>query len=71
MFVLVLCKIKSHADDWKSLRKIFCRSDRQANEDVTINGIHIPKGLIVIFSIYALHHDPEYWTEPGKFKPER
>ncbi|PNJ12159.1 cytochrome P450 3A43 isoform X2 [Pongo abelii] len=40
-------------------------------KDIEINGVLIPKGLAVMVPIYALHHDPKYWTEPEKFCPER
>lgn len=48
-----------------------CRSDRVASEDITINGVFIPKGMLVVIPIYALQNDPEYWSEPEKFIPER
>lgn len=31
----------------------------------------IEKGESIIIPIYGLHHDPEYFPEPDKFKPER
>ncbi|ESO10629.1 hypothetical protein HELRODRAFT_96929 [Helobdella robusta] len=46
-------------------------TDRQATEDVTINGVLIPKGMVVLIPIYAIHNDPEFWPEPHVFKPER
>jgi cytochrome P450 family 3 subfamily A len=47
------------------------RADRVADEDVTINGVFIPKGMTVIIPIYALHMDPEVWPDPHKFNPDR
>ncbi|XP_067946118.1 cytochrome P450 3A11-like [Watersipora subatra] len=47
------------------------RVDRVASRDVTINGLDIPKGMIVNILIHAIHHDPEYWPEPDKYDPER
>ena len=29
------------------------------------------KGTLVNFPIYAMHHNPKYFPEPEKFKPER
>jgi Cytochrome P450 len=48
-----------------------CRTDRVASEDITINGLFIPKGMVVGIPIYAVQNDPEYWPEPEKFIPER
>ena len=40
-------------------------------EDVTIKGIHIPKGTMILFSPFIIQIIPEYFPEPEKFKPER
>ena len=34
-------------------------------------GIKIPAGATVETLIYALHRDPDYWSDPDLFKPER
>jgi len=47
------------------------RVDRVSSEHTTINGVVIPKGMVVGIPIYALHNDPEFWPEPEKFNPER
>ncbi|ESO02968.1 hypothetical protein HELRODRAFT_105121 [Helobdella robusta] len=47
------------------------RTDRVAAQDVTINGLFIPKGMLVGIPIYVLHNDPEFWPEPHVFNPER
>lgn len=47
------------------------RTDRVAKTDITINGVFIPKGMIIGIPIYAFQNDPEIWPEPEKFNPER
>jgi hypothetical protein len=49
------------------------RMERQASEDYTLGstGIVIEKGMIVGIPVWALHHDPQYFSEPDQFKPER
>lgn len=47
------------------------RTDRECNQDYEYNGIRMRKGDIVNICIWAVHHDPEYYPEPFKFKPER
>ena len=36
-----------------------------------LQGYDIPKGAQVMFNLYAVNHDPKYWKEPEKFRPER
>lgn len=44
---------------------------RQALEDVTIGGYHVPKGSDVLTSQYVMHHDPRYFQQPEAFMPDR
>uniref|UniRef100_A0A6G1SE89 Cytochrome P450 3A4 n=1 Tax=Aceria tosichella TaxID=561515 RepID=A0A6G1SE89_9ACAR len=44
---------------------------RILGEDVTVNGMFLPKGSFVMPSTYSIHHDPNIWPEPDEFKPER
>ncbi|CAG5123575.1 unnamed protein product [Candidula unifasciata] len=45
--------------------------DRVCTEDTVIQGIPIPKDMVITFPIYAIHHDPDIWPEPENFQPER
>jgi len=47
------------------------RTDRVASQDITIDGVFIPKGMIVASPIYVLHMDPDVWPNPKEFNPER
>ncbi|XP_060755323.1 cytochrome P450 3A30-like isoform X1 [Neoarius graeffei] len=50
---------------------IALRLERVCKKTVEINGIIIPKDTVITVPIYALHRDPEYWTDPETFNPER
>ncbi|NXO85954.1 CP3A9 protein, partial [Sitta europaea] len=47
------------------------RIERTCKRDVEINGVTIPKGVVVTIPPYVLHRDPEYWPNPDEFRPER
>ncbi|XP_078582456.1 cytochrome P450 3A11-like [Branchiostoma floridae x Branchiostoma japonicum] len=40
-------------------------------EDAVVNGLTIPKGMTILVPIQGIHYDPERWSEPKKFIPER
>jgi cytochrome P450 family 6 len=46
---------------------------RTTAEDYPIpsNNITIEKGTQIFVPVYAIHHNPEFYPEPEKFKPER
>ena len=37
----------------------------------SVGGVSIPPGTTVFFNVRAVHHDPNYWTNPYNFNPER
>ena len=41
------------------------------NKDVNVGGFTIPKDSIVVPNIWEVHHDPDIWTDPDAFRPER
>ncbi|XP_076838981.1 cytochrome P450 3A27-like [Brachyhypopomus gauderio] len=53
------------------LYPVAARLDRVCKETVEINGLTIPKGAVVMIPTFPLHRDPEYWTDPDTFNPER
>jgi cytochrome P450 len=44
---------------------------RVALRDVTIAGTSVPRGTLVVISIWHLHHDARSFPEPDVFRPER
>ncbi|TCP53652.1 cytochrome P450 [Tamaricihabitans halophyticus] len=44
---------------------------RRAVTDTEVAGHYIPKGMITIVSPAVNHFDPEYWTNPDEFDPDR
>ncbi|CCM06194.1 uncharacterized protein FIBRA_08437 [Fibroporia radiculosa] len=41
------------------------------DQDDVYNGIHVPKGSLIIANIWHMLHDPEAYPEPKAFRPER
>ncbi|WP_051366126.1 cytochrome P450 [Hamadaea tsunoensis] len=44
---------------------------RVAAADVEVCGRPVPAGTLVLYSPLLTHRDPELWTDPGAFRPDR
>ncbi|CAA7041553.1 unnamed protein product [Microthlaspi erraticum] len=44
---------------------------REAMEDCTVAGYHVPCGTRLIVNVWKLQRDPKVWIEPNEFRPER
>lgn len=44
---------------------------RRAIEDVTVNGVDVPRGAHVLVSQFVSHRNPRFFPEPDAFRPER
>lgn len=44
---------------------------RKVSKDTEIDGYLFKAGSLAIFSIYNIHHHPEFWPQPKRFDPER
>ncbi|MGE3979136.1 MAG: cytochrome P450 [Nitrospira sp.] len=73
-----------HADDLQHLpytRAIFDESlrlyppapavQRKAATNVTVGGLPLPTGALVLVGTHNLHRHPAFWTNPDQFLPER
>ena len=45
--------------------------DRVNIEEDTFDGLTLPKGSNLLFSVYEIHRHPNFWKEPEVFIPER
>ncbi|XP_064405389.1 cytochrome P450 3A24-like [Halichondria panicea] len=44
---------------------------RYCQKSTVLNGVTVPKGVIVDVPVYTIHKDPRYWPNPEVFDPER
>nr|WOX58877.1 flavonoid 3'-monooxygenase [Phyla nodiflora] len=44
---------------------------RIANDSCEVNGYVIPKGSTLLVNVWAIARDPDMWSDPLEFKPER
>ncbi|KAJ7122652.1 putative cytochrome P450 phenylacetate 2-hydroxylase [Mycena crocata] len=44
---------------------------RETHEDVVVDGVLIPKGVLVVYNSYQINRDPQRYDFPEEFLPER
>ncbi|KAI3842564.1 hypothetical protein MKX03_034430 [Papaver bracteatum] len=44
---------------------------RESMSDCTIAGYHVPAGTRLIVNIWKIQRDPQVWSDPEEFRPER
>lgn len=42
-----------------------------ALEDTEFKGFSLPQRTVILFNLYQIHHDEEYWKDPHNFRPQR
>ncbi|KAF7828669.1 cytochrome P450 81E8-like [Senna tora] len=42
-----------------------------SSDDCTIGGYDVPRNTMVLVNAWAIHRDPQLWSDPLSFKPER
>lgn len=43
----------------------------ESSKDCVVGGYNIPRGTMLIYNLWAIHHDPKLWPDPESFNPER
>ncbi|WP_018701376.1 cytochrome P450 [Amorphus coralli] len=62
---------EAFAQEVRRLYPFFPAIGGRARHDLAWQGHVIPKGSWVLFDLYGTNHDPELWTEPERFDPDR
>ncbi len=44
---------------------------RKTTTPVTVHGLALPAGAIILIGVYNLHRHPAFWPAPDRFRPER
>lgn len=44
---------------------------RRCARELTFGDVRIPKGILVLYSPFLTHRDPQLWPDPLAFRPER
>ncbi|CAG9839079.1 unnamed protein product [Diabrotica balteata] len=44
---------------------------RKLEEDITIDGYRLPKGILINIHLFDVHRNEKYWPDPEKFDPDR
>lgn len=43
----------------------------ESSDDCVVGGYHIPRGTTLLVNQWAIHRDPDLWSDPERFQPER
>lgn len=44
---------------------------RELTADITVDGVRLRRGTVLLFNNWAINNDPENWSDPELFQPER
>nr|XP_043618208.1 cytochrome P450 81Q32-like [Erigeron canadensis] len=43
----------------------------ESSHDCVVGGYHVPRGTMLLINQWAIQHDPDVWSDPEKFDPDR